>query len=262
MTVCRARVVRGANYDKERLPFSIPPCALSLQWLPLQQPSRRSLLSLSLHPPSRRFHLFNTSHFSSSIRFHTVPKLAAAPRDDIDTSFFDNLDPNAKITFEPAAPPEGYVPAPAFDELPPESEEAVAAAFEEIYGPAYSGESVIGNDIYVMDAKLKTASGLLGSNKREKPNDGFEERVVQKGHVGVGVGKAKEVVDAIFKSAVDARRNIVTVPMTKYLTFSPVVHRRRLDGDYGAAKVMLRPSSPGTGNCRWCCWNRAGDGRG
>ncbi|KAG6505360.1 hypothetical protein ZIOFF_037716 [Zingiber officinale] len=138
-----------------------------------------ALSSLSLHPPSRRFHLFNTSHFSSSIRFHTVPKLAAAPRDDIDTSFFDNLDPNAKITFEPAAPPEGYVPPPAFDELPLESEEAIAADFEEIYGPAYSGESVIGNDIYVMDAKLKKASGILGRNKREKPNDGFEERVVQ-----------------------------------------------------------------------------------
>ncbi|KAG6505380.1 30S ribosomal protein S5, chloroplastic-like [Zingiber officinale] len=235
-----------------------------------------ALSSLSLHPPSRRSHLFNTPLFassssssssSSSIRFHTVPKLAASPKDDIDTSFFDNLDPNSEITFDPPVPPEGYVPPPAFDELPPESEEAIAAAYEEIYGPAYSGESVLGNDIYVMDAKLKKASGLLGRNKREKPNDGFDERVVQvrrvtkvvkggkklsfraivvigdkKGHVGVGVGKAKEVVDAIFKSAVNARRNIVTVPMTKYLTFP-----HRSDGNYGAAKVMLRPASPGTG---------------
>nr|GEV67141.1 30S ribosomal protein S5, chloroplastic [Tanacetum cinerariifolium] len=64
----------------------------------------------------------------------------------------------------------------------------------------------------------------------------------KKGNVGVGVGKAKEVVTAVQKSATNARRNIVTVPMTKYLTFP---HRQ--DGDYGAAKVMLRPASPGTG---------------
>lgn len=74
--------------------------------------------------------------------------------------------------------------------------------------------------------------------------DGFEERVVQvrrvtkvvkggkqlhfravvvvgdkQGQVGVGVGKAKEVVGAVQKSAINARRNIVSVPMTKYLTF-------------------------------------------
>lgn len=41
----------------------------------------------------------------------------------------------------------------------------------------------------------------------------------KKGQVGVGVGKAKEVVSAVQKAAVDARRNIITVPMTKYLTF-------------------------------------------
>ncbi|KAJ8475871.1 hypothetical protein OPV22_019598 [Ensete ventricosum] len=41
----------------------------------------------------------------------------------------------------------------------------------------------------------------------------------KKGQVGAGVGKAKETVDAIAKSSVNARRNIVSVPMTKYLTF-------------------------------------------
>lgn len=41
----------------------------------------------------------------------------------------------------------------------------------------------------------------------------------KKGQVGVGVGKAKEVVSAVQKSATNARRNIITVPMTKYLTF-------------------------------------------
>ncbi|WOL12749.1 30S ribosomal protein S5, chloroplastic [Canna indica] len=231
-----------------------------------------ALSSLSLHPPSRHCirlflkPIFSTPILSSpAIRRQTLPKLAATG--DIETSFFDNVDPNAEIPFVPPAPPEGYVPPPAFDELPPETDEQVAAAFEEIYGPAYSGESVLGNDVYVMDAKVKKVSSLLGRKKREKFNDGFEERVVQvrrvtkvvkggkklsfraivvigdkKGQVGVGVGKAKEVVDAIAKSAVNARRNIVTVPMTKYLTFP-----HRADGDYGAAKVMLRPASPGTG---------------
>lgn len=165
---------------------------------------------------------------------------------EVETTFFDDLDPNKDIPFDPPAPPEGYVPPPSFDELPPESEEEIAAAYEEIYGPAYSGVSVLGNDIYVMDSKKKKTSGggLLRRKKREKINDGFEERVVQvrrvtkvvkggkklnfraivvvgdkKGRVGVGVGKAKEVVDAIVKSATNARRNIIAVPMTKYSTF-------------------------------------------
>lgn len=187
-----------------------------------------------------------TISLSRSVKRLVASKLVprASPRDDIDTSFFDNVNPYEDIPFNPPAPPEGYVPPPAFDELPPETEDEIAAAYEEIYGPAYSGESNLGNDIYVMDAKIKKTSALLGRRKREKPNDGFEERVVEvrrvtkvvkggkklsfraivvvgdkKGNVGVGVGKAKEVVDAIAKSAVDARRHIVTVPMTKYSTF-------------------------------------------
>lgn len=125
-----------------------------------------------------------------------------------------------------------------------ESEEEIAAAYEELYGPAYSGVSVLGNDIYVMDSKVKKETGFGSSKKKEKVKDGFEERVVQvrrvtkvvkggkqlhfravvvvgdkKGQVGVGVGKAKEVIAAVQKSAVNARRNIITVPMTKYLTF-------------------------------------------
>ncbi|XP_039139286.1 LOW QUALITY PROTEIN: 30S ribosomal protein S5, chloroplastic [Dioscorea cayenensis subsp. rotundata] len=206
--------------------------------------------------------------FGSSKLFSLSHPIRAGNDKDIDTSFFDNFDPNADVPFDPPTPPEGYVPPPSFDELPPETEEDITTAYEEIYGPAYSGVSVLGNDVYVMDAHLKKSSGgFLGRRKKEKPNDGFEERVVQvrrvtkvvkggkklsfraivvvgdkNGQVGIGVGKAKEVVDAIAKSATNARRNIVTVPMTKYSTFP-----HRSDGDYGAAKVMLRPASPGTG---------------
>uniref|UniRef100_A0A1D1YD87 Small ribosomal subunit protein uS5c n=1 Tax=Anthurium amnicola TaxID=1678845 RepID=A0A1D1YD87_9ARAE len=191
----------------------------------------------------------------------------AASSSDIDTSFFDEVNPNEDIPFDPPAPPEGYVPPVPFYELPPETEEEVSAAYEEIYGPGYSGVSVMGNDVYVMDSKVKKSGGFGTKRKKEKVKDGFEERVVQvrrvtkvvkggkqlqfraivvvgnkQGQVGVGVGKAKEVVSAVEKSAVNARRNIITVPMTKYSTFP-----HRSDGDYGAAKVMLRPASPGTG---------------
>lgn len=41
----------------------------------------------------------------------------------------------------------------------------------------------------------------------------------KKGHVGVGVGKALEVSDAVIKAVINGRRNIVTVPLTKNLTF-------------------------------------------
>lgn len=133
---------------------------------------------------------------------------------------------------------------PSFDDGPPENEDEIAAAYEEIYGPAYSGYSVLGNDIYVMNSKLKKATGFGSKTKKEKVRDGFEERVVQvrrvtkvvkggkqlhfraivvvgdkQGQVGVGVGKAKEVIGAVQKSATNARRNIITVPMTKYSTF-------------------------------------------
>lgn len=94
-----------------------------------------------------------------------------------------------------------------------------------------------------MDSNVKK-TGAFGKLKKEKIRDGFEERVVQvrrvtkvvkggkqlhfraivvvgdkQGQVGVGVGKAKEVIGAVQKSAVNARRNIISVPMTKYLTF-------------------------------------------
>lgn len=171
-------------------------------------------------------------------------QLTPASKLDQETTFFDNADPTETPSFDPPQPPEDYVPPPSFADLPPETDDEIAAAYEEIYGPAYSGESVLGNDVYALDARLKRGGSSLGRRKREKAADGFEERVVQvrrvtkvvkggkkmsfraivvvgnkEGMVGVGVGKAKEVVDAIAKSSTNARRNIVNVPMTKYLTF-------------------------------------------
>ncbi|GLT80949.1 hypothetical protein SLA2020_523600 [Shorea laevis] len=229
--------------------------------------------SLTPHNPltSRLSLLFSTSSKSSpssrpflSLSSRLVLRTRAKPS-DVDTSFFDNFDPEDEIPFDPPTAPEGFVPPPSFDEGPEETEDDVAAAYEELYGPGYSGVSVLGNDIYVMDSKVKKTSAF--EKTEDKVRDGFEERVVQvrrvtkvvkggkqlhfravvvvgdkQGQVGVGVGKATEVIAAVQKSAVNARRNLITVPMTKYLTFP-----HRSEGDYGAAKVMLRPASPGTG---------------
>lgn len=55
------------------------------------------------------------------------------------------------------------------------------------------------------------------------------------------MGKANEVSDAIAKGTDDAKKNIVEVSIYKGTIPHPVIAK------YGAAKVLLKPASPGTG---------------
>jgi small subunit ribosomal protein S5 len=61
------------------------------------------------------------------------------------------------------------------------------------------------------------------------------------GHVGVGVGKASEVPDAISKATAVAKKNLIVVS----LKGATIPHE--ITVKYGAAVVLLRPAGPGTG---------------
>ena len=73
---------------------------------------------------------------------------------------------------------------------------------------------------------------------------GFSAIVVvgdENGVVGQGLGKSKEVSEAIAKAVEDAKKNLVRIPINK----GTLPHEQK--GKFGGARVFLKPASEGTG---------------
>ena len=64
----------------------------------------------------------------------------------------------------------------------------------------------------------------------------------ENGQVGVGVGKAEDVVNAFKKAKTDARKNLIKITITKSSTITHDVI-----GEKGACKIIMRPSIEGSG---------------
>ena len=64
----------------------------------------------------------------------------------------------------------------------------------------------------------------------------------ENGQVGVGVAKADDVVNAFKKAKTDGRKNLIKLPLTKSLSIP-----HRVTGNFGACKVIMRPSIEGSG---------------
>lgn len=63
----------------------------------------------------------------------------------------------------------------------------------------------------------------------------------ENGHVGVGVGKATEIPEAIRKGIEDAKKHLITVSIVN----TSIPHQ--IQGEYGAGMVLMIPAKEGTG---------------
>ena len=64
----------------------------------------------------------------------------------------------------------------------------------------------------------------------------------EQGKVGVGIGKAGDVITAVKKGGTDGKKHVITVPLK---SANSIPHATT--GRFGAAKLVLRPSAPGCG---------------
>jgi len=119
-----------------------------------------------------------------------------------------------------------------------------------------------------MSTELKQVNKLKKTSRRnDNQNDKFIERLIkisrvtkvtkggkklsfravvvigdENGQVGVGIGKAEDVVNAFKKAKTNGRKNLIKIPITKSLSIPHTVM-----GDLGACKILMRPSIEGSG---------------
>jgi len=101
----------------------------------------------------------------------------------------------------------------------------------------------------VKSSEIEFKDRLVSVNRVTKVTKGgrtfsFSAIVVvgdEKGVVGFGLGKAKEVSAAIAKGIDDAKKNLIKVPILK----GTLPHEQH--GKYSGARVFIKPAAPGTG---------------
>jgi len=105
------------------------------------------------------------------------------------------------------------------------------------------------NNLKIDPTELVLTDKLLFINRVSKVVKGgkrlsFSALVVTgdgNGHVGIGVGKAKEVPAAISKASATAKKNLIKVPLAGVTIPHEIVVK------FGATRVLLKPAAPGTG---------------